>query len=358
MKMKKIIWEKAVTRELSLSTTWYPNTARIDNFKSFFGWSQKNLFTYHSGGLAVTYIDQKDNQKLLKHISRVYSKSPNLIKLLNDFEKIIKIRDQLAREIINKNFFEIDKKILALKFKAFHLNNYKCWSYHLICFYLLDAIDKKSLTFEKVKKQYERIRKIHPYQEYEEKLLPYINKYVARKQGVDYKLLFYLMPPELLSYLQAKTIINIDELKNRKKAYLLIAVDGKNKLYSGQTARKKFNQLNIERQELSAQIKGMIAQPGTVTAKARVVTRKSDFSDFKKGEVLIAHMTTPEYVPLMKKASAVVTDEGGIGCHAAIISRELKKPCIIGTKNATDLIKNGDLIKVDATTGTVEVVKK
>jgi pyruvate,water dikinase len=64
-------------------------------------------------------------------------------------------------------------------------------------------------------------------------------------------------------------------------------------------------------------------------------------------------MTDPNYVPLMKKASAIITDAGGILCHAAIVSRELKIPCIIGTKNATFALKDGDRVEVDAEKGTI-----
>ncbi len=68
-------------------------------------------------------------------------------------------------------------------------------------------------------------------------------------------------------------------------------------------------------------------------------------------------MTTPEMVPAMKKAGAFVTDEGGVTCHAAIIAREMKKPCIIGTKIATKVLKTGDMVKVDAEKGIVRIIK-
>jgi pyruvate,water dikinase len=69
-------------------------------------------------------------------------------------------------------------------------------------------------------------------------------------------------------------------------------------------------------------------------------------------------MTRPEFVPLMKKAAGIVTDEGGITCHAAIISRELGKPCIIGTQTATQIIKDGDLVEVRANHGTVRILNR
>ena len=77
----------------------------------------------------------------------------------------------------------------------------------------------------------------------------------------------------------------------------------------------------------------------------------------QKGEVLVSIMTTPRLTEAFKKASAVVTDEGGVICHAAIVAREMKKPCIIGTKIATKVLKDGDLVEVDAEKGTVKILK-
>jgi len=69
-------------------------------------------------------------------------------------------------------------------------------------------------------------------------------------------------------------------------------------------------------------------------------------------------MTHPEFLPMMRKAVAFVTDEGGITCHAAIVAREMKRPCIIGTKNATKVLKDGDMVEVDAEKGIVKILKK
>jgi pyruvate,water dikinase len=79
---------------------------------------------------------------------------------------------------------------------------------------------------------------------------------------------------------------------------------------------------------------------------------------FKRGEVLVTAATNPAFVVAMKKASAIVTDEGGVTCHAAILSRELGIPCVIGTKMATQVLRDGDKLKIDATEGIVKKVKK
>ena len=73
----------------------------------------------------------------------------------------------------------------------------------------------------------------------------------------------------------------------------------------------------------------------------------------KPGDILVASMTIPEFVPAMERAAAFVTNEGGILCHAAIIAREMKKPCIIGTKIATRALRDGDIVEVNADKGIV-----
>jgi phosphohistidine swiveling domain-containing protein len=104
-------------------------------------------------------------------------------------------------------------------------------------------------------------------------------------------------------------------------------------------------------------IKGNIGCGGVVQAKVNIILDQKDFPKFKQGDVLVTSMTRPEFVPLMKKSSAVITDEGGITCHAAIVSRELNIPCIIGTKNATRVLKDGDFVEVDANNGVVKIIK-
>jgi pyruvate,water dikinase len=74
-------------------------------------------------------------------------------------------------------------------------------------------------------------------------------------------------------------------------------------------------------------------------------------------EILCVVTTNPDYLPAMQKASAIITDEGGITCHAAIIAREMKKPCIVGTKIATKVLKDGDLVEVDADSGVVRILE-
>ncbi len=104
-------------------------------------------------------------------------------------------------------------------------------------------------------------------------------------------------------------------------------------------------------------VKGLPASPGKAAGKAHVILDPSRIDEFKEGEILVTTMTAPDWVPAMKKAKAIVTDAGGMTCHASIVSRELGIPCIVGTKSrsteATTTIHDGADITVDATNGVV-----
>lgn len=103
-------------------------------------------------------------------------------------------------------------------------------------------------------------------------------------------------------------------------------------------------------------INGQVACRGYAKGRARLALSFSDIvAPIEPGDILVTGMTRPEFVPVMKTCQAIVTDEGGITCHAAILSREFKIPCIIGTKVATRIIKDGDTIIVDAFAGVVSV---
>ena len=98
-------------------------------------------------------------------------------------------------------------------------------------------------------------------------------------------------------------------------------------------------------------VKGLGAAPGLASGPVRVIRELSDATRLNAGDVLVTHMTAPDWVPLMRKAAAIVTDSGGMTCHAAIVSRELGIPCLVGTSEATTRLRDGELVTVDATHG-------
>lgn len=108
----------------------------------------------------------------------------------------------------------------------------------------------------------------------------------------------------------------------------------------------------------SAILEGLGASPGTASGEAKLVSDASELGKVKDGDILVAVMTTPDMVPAMKRAAAIVTDEGGLTCHAAIVSRELGCPAVVGTRKATQLLADGMTITVDGEKGLVFEGKK
>ena len=100
-------------------------------------------------------------------------------------------------------------------------------------------------------------------------------------------------------------------------------------------------------------VSGRAAAPGIIAGRVRVVSDVDEARAVQAGEILVAPMTTPDWVPAMRRAGALVTDSGGVTCHAAIVSRELRVPCIVGTHNATSVLRNGELVTVDGAAGQV-----
>ncbi len=100
-------------------------------------------------------------------------------------------------------------------------------------------------------------------------------------------------------------------------------------------------------------VRGLGAAPGSASGAVRLLSSLDDAARLSPGDVLVTHMTSPDWVPLMRRSAAIVTDSGGMTCHAAIVSRELGIPCVVGTGNASKTLRDGEVVTVDATHGVV-----
>jgi len=182
---------------------------------------------------------------------------------------------------------------------------------------------------------------------------------IELRTGIPKKYLAYLSFDEF--DITLKGLMSIDVLKKRRDKGMVIILpeDGNYKIIEDQEAESLREELEEKLGNEKSQdiIAGKVASQGYAKGIAKIIIDKKDFNKFEEGDILITGMTRPEFVPLMKKAAAIVTNEGGITCHAAIVSRELGKPCIIGTKFATEVIKNGDLVEVRANHGTVRILR-
>jgi phosphohistidine swiveling domain-containing protein len=143
------------------------------------------------------------------------------------------------------------------------------------------------------------------------------------------------------------------ELKTRVKYCAYYAEKGVNSVLYGRDARKIEDSIQVTPTKGIKELEGQTACLGKAKGKVRIINVISDMRKMEKGDILVSIATNPDIVPAMKKAAAIVTEQGGITSHAAIVSRELGIPCVIGTKIATKVFKDGDLVEVDANKGIV-----
>ncbi len=111
--------------------------------------------------------------------------------------------------------------------------------------------------------------------------------------------------------------------------------------------------VELAQHEGEALVRGLGAAPGVGHGEVKIISELSRGNDLKEGDVLVTHMTAPDWVPLMRRSAAIITDSGGMTCHAAIVSRELGIPCVVGAADATSKLRDGELVTVDATHGMV-----
>jgi phosphohistidine swiveling domain-containing protein len=189
---------------------------------------------------------------------------------------------------------------------------------------------------------------------------------IARLGGSDnWRDCFYLTPDEMRSLLEGANFKISEIIPERLAVGFYTDTNGISHML-GENDLKKFvefinvtygNSATINPEDIKKEVKGFSASKGKVIGTVKVVLSTKDFCKVNPGDILVTTMTSVDFVPVMERAAAFVTNEGGITSHAAIVAREMNKPCIIGTKIATQVLKDGDVVEVNADKGTVKIIK-
>jgi phosphohistidine swiveling domain-containing protein len=186
-------------------------------------------------------------------------------------------------------------------------------------------------------------------------ILPFYNE-IARRLKLNRKEVAYLTNQEIQDGLKFKHFPSKSVITKRQSGFNLININGKiivpgeEKFYNNLVSPSSKIDFNLNK------LTGTVASSGTARGIVKIVLNVHELKKVKKNNILISVTTHPDFLSAMQKAAAIVTDEGGITNHAAIVSRELNKPCIIGTKIATKVFKDGDLVEVDANKGIIRKI--
>ena len=181
----------------------------------------------------------------------------------------------------------------------------------------------------------------------------------AALTGIEADKLQWFAYEEIYDFVLGQKDFVEKEYEKRKKAYFISNENGDYTYLTGKAAVEKIKEYYDRDFEGITEINGVCSSPGKAKGKVKVCNGYQEaIKKVEVGDILVTGMTLPDYAPAMRKAAAIVTDEGGITCHAAIVSREMGKPCVTSTKIATQVLKDGDLVEVDANNGTIKIIER
>ena len=175
---------------------------------------------------------------------------------------------------------------------------------------------------------------------------------IGRRAGLTTEEIEYTAFPELNDILLEKKF-DKGLLRERRRHSLCIQTLDGYEIFTGKEVDRVFDEVFGLKEKEVSEFKGTTASTGKAKGVVRIIQKTYDIVNVSQGDILVTSMTRPEMVVAMEKAAAIVTDEGGITSHAAIVSREFGIPCIVGTNIATKVLKDGDLVEVDANHGVV-----
>lgn len=285
------------------------------------------------------------NKKIFTPTNKIFNNTKQQIEII---DKIIRLRPKHALRIITKIY---PKYFLGVGL-------YNCfWRY------LGEKQSKGKLSVSSVRRigiKREKFTKLYPEIE---KRIRLCTSLIGKKEGFDGDLLRYFTLDELKRYLNGQKINKsiLENLVQRRKGYFYLFIVDTNKKYiltnKKIIIRSIYNNFFRIRSKKLFSFTGYPAYSGL--AKGSVYNlNKPKINPPKTKFILVASMTTPKDTFLIAKSSAIITDEGGILSHASIVSREFKIPCIVGTKIATKVLKDGDFVEVNANKGIVKILKR
>ena len=350
-------WKHLITRDLPLVRFYMVLESYIEHTHKEWGWQYSGGCAISKKGIMDIYRRDRYLIKGAKHFIGLKNKNSYLKKLLEKSKSSVKEADKIITLIKRNLSSDFKKKELIDLFEITYKEFKKFWTIQNFTF-TLDASFNKTGKPEYLKRYQDLIMEMRELTQGRtiqiEQLIDKIIVKLSKKLKINKLLLENSIPKEIISH-----NINLKEAKKRSNSYFIIVDGNEIKISSDSSIISKWNKYLGEKSNLNInEIKGKSAYLGVVNGVVRVIINKKDLSKLKKSEILVTPMTEVDYVPYLKKVKAIITNEGGIVCHAAIISRELGIPCIIGTKIATKVLKDGDIVEVNANKGIIKVLKR
>lgn len=348
-KIKSIDWIRGAEREMYLISMIASVKTYTWDFRKMKIINQRYSLCIEEKGMWTIFRPKNDFDKVLKSIIDQLSIAPHQVKHnLEVLEKLNQTVDNFSRRNL-KNLKTTRKKIDFLNKLEDLTNNY--WPPYLYNAFLGYSCEK----FKKTSRFLKKVRHLKDIPNYL-KIENIFRKFTGHI-GLDKNLAEHYTFSDLRYFLLKN---KNQEIKQRRQKILLFGEKQKIYIITKNVSEIQHFLKKKEKAELNLEsgIKGISTYKEISKGKVVVIRTPKEYGKVKKGDILVIPMTRPDIVPYLRHIKGIVTDEGGLLCHAAIISRELKIPCIVGTKIATQALKDGDFVEVDADKGIVRIIKK
>lgn len=355
---KKIDWNVYIERKNMVFYICIACKAYGKLLKKSAGIGLQYQIHYYKHGNNIFYISKKDYSKVKKYFLDLIKNNPKKInslhkKCLEYLRKEKEIISLFSKNVESEYVIRNYGKIMNLLYGIF---TYLTGASMMI----LDAIDMES-TDKRVKKAAEMFLPLRSTSRniLQPTVLRRIWTVAAEVSGnKDYLDFSLYTPAELGECLNKGKCLPKEVIKKRKNGCAFYEDADTDKIIFHYN-KNFLSQVGIKAEIIKKQneITGVIACKGLARGRVYIINTPIDINKFKEGGIVVSTSTKPSMVPVLTKCGGIVTDEGGLSCHAAIISRELNKPCVIGTKIATKILHDGDLVEVDANKGIVKILK-
>jgi phosphohistidine swiveling domain-containing protein len=347
--VKNNSWLKFYAGNWSVMTLSYWGQHYTNNWKKIFGDGLTKAILFSKKGHATSFFEKVDYKRYGEHLAKKAFKNEPYVKKWCDelklkVDQVIHMIEELKNVKIGKNEFT---KFIDV------FTSYGPW--HSGIKILVDH-----LPVEMVQKFLPEISEVRKYSEKTfvetEKFFELFAKQLSKKIFIPSELILCMTKEEIETYFEKGKVPNNEMLKRRYSQSVLLFKPKEYEIKTGKNVDKIEDAiLKISNND---QITGQVAFPGLTSGIARVVVEAHKVKKFNRGDILITGMTRPDFIPLIKMSGGVVTDGGGVLCHAAVAAREFKKVTIVGTEVATKMFKDGDFIIVDGNKGIVKKQQK
>lgn len=304
--------------------------------KNILGKGFDTVLFLHKQGTASFFVKQDELNAFGHYLAeKTVHSEPEAINLLNKLKEntdiIIKMMDDFEGCILTSD-----------QYAAFHTVFERHLAYHNFMKKTVDFLDQETLgkllpCFQDARKYSEVVYSRT------EQFFRSLTAAIALKENYNAQALTCLTQNELENYIEHRILPPEDKLKMRFETSAILLEQGCVRFFTGSDVTKLEKKLFSNNE---TQIKGIVAFNGTVKGTCRIIHDPFKEHVFNKGDILVTGMTRPEFTPFMEKAGGIITDAGGLLCHAAITSREMKIPCVVGTEKATRVFKNGEMIEI------------